>query len=838
MLRLDLPYSDASLLLTPRFGDHYAVVQAALLAACFLPLILVAWLYRYELRLVRRSAAGVLLGLRSLVVFAILFLLTFQPVVARVSAESTPGRVVVALDVSDSMGVSDPQRAVADKLRIARGLHLARDLCSDSELGVWIQHPPGDSASPDDCRRFDAVCRRVDGLSRAQIARAVLSAVGAGLLSAVDRRHQLDFIGFAATGSPLDAAEIDRVRPPTDGSSATDLRVPLVRGLEGTKPLAVVVLTDGQHNGATSPVEKAAELAERGVPVYAVAVGAKVPPTDIAVTTVQAPSTVFKGSDAAVEARLEVRGLPARTIEVELQRAGQPPLVESVAHDGTDRGYTVRFSPRLDEVGTQVLTVHARPAPEELRTENNSRPVAVNVADDKARVLLVDGEARWEFHYLASALARDPGIDLTRVLFEQPRVGRLGEAELRAAGHPLRALPAGPDALDRFDCVILGDVTPDQLPPDDRGRVERFVGERGGTLVVLAGPRAMPLAYLVEGPDADPLRKLLPIETGQALQVPSGFPIELTTEGRQTTFMRLAPAAEGGDRPWDAFPRQFWGVVGKVKPASAVLATFRPAANPATPDPAGWARNNALIAHQNYGFGRVLYVGVDGTWRWRFKVGDVYHHRFWGQVTRWAASDTPLLAGNEFVRFGPRKPVVAQGQPVEIGVRFGERAGAVPAGDAAVRIVRLREGQADEPVGQVPLQAIQARSRELEARVHDLPPGRYAAELAIPSMAEQLRGGGGPGGVLRAPFTVSSRPSTEMIDLATNYALLEEIAAKTGGRVFTPDSASDLADLLAAATAVHEVREETKLWQAWPTLVVFLTFVTAEWLVRKWAGLP
>src|SRR5262249_30280736 len=162
--------------------------------------------------------------------------------------------------------------------------------------------------------------------------------------------------------------------------------------------------------------------------------------------------------------------------------------------------------------------------------------------------------------------------------------------------------------------------------------------------------------------------------------------------------------------------------------------------------------------------------------------GDVYHHRFWGQAIRWATSDTPLLAGNEFVRFGPRKPVVPQGQPVEIGVRFGERAAPPSPTGAAVRVVQLREGQPDEPVGQFPLQAAPNRSHEMETRLYDLPAGRFAAELDIPGMADKL---GGTGGVLRAPFTVSPRPSSEMIDLATDYSLLEQIAGRTGGRVFT-----------------------------------------------------
>ena len=77
-----------------------------------------------------------------------------------------------------------------------------------------------------------------------------------------------------------------------------------------------------------------------------------------------------------------------------------------------------------------------------------------------------------------------------------------------------------------------------------------------------------------------------------------------------------------------------------------------------------------------------------------------------------------------------------------------------------------------------------------------------------------------------------------MIDVATNLPLLEEIAAKSGGKVFTAENAAELADLLAQKTAVREFRTDTKLWEAWPTLVVFSALLTLEWLARKWVGLP
>src|SRR5262249_53280349 len=100
-----------------------------------------------------------------------------------------------------------------------------------------------------------------------------------------------------------------------------------------------------------------------------------------------------------------------------------------------------------------------------------------------------------------------------------------------------------------------------------------------------------------------------------------------------------------------------------------------------------------------------------------------------------------------------------------------------------------------------------------------------------PDLADQLNGPPGPDGKpapLRAPFSVAPRESTEMTDLATNFPLLEEIAAKSDGRVFTAETAAELADLLAAKAATRTVQTETKLWRAWPTLFAFLGLLTVE----------
>src|SRR4030095_10736256 len=107
--------------------------------------------------------------------------------------------------------------------------------------------------------------------------------------------------------------------------------------------------------------------------------------------------------------------------------------------------------------------------------DDNPRPVLLNVSPDRAKVLLVDGEVRWEFHYLHTALIRDETMDTTSVVFDQPPLNLVPEEGIRKMGLPDQKLPKDPEALMTFDCIILGDVSADQFGRAEREQLEKYV---------------------------------------------------------------------------------------------------------------------------------------------------------------------------------------------------------------------------------------------------------------------------------------------------------------------------------------------------------------------------
>ncbi len=395
---------------------------------------------------------------------------------------------------------------------------------------------------------------------------------------------------------------------------------------------------------------------------------------------------------------------------------------------------------------------------------------------------------------------------------------------------------------------MIGDVDPADFSAADWARLEWFVAERGGTLILGPGPKSWaaltahetvrkllpllgPVPLAVEPNAIDPAH--LALAPGTAI-VPTDAAL-----GNTATWPMFALASEpGGNRStWAGLPRLPWVIAGRAKPGATVLAR------------AGKDVSAAAIAAQPYGLGKVLWVGTDGTWRWRHRVGDAYHHRFWGQVVRWAAAGK-LAAGNRFVRFGPLEPRVPEGEGVRIQARIADGVpGVSPNLLVAARVFR-RDANTQRATGEalaiVPLMPVAGQPRTYEGTAPSLPAGTYAIRLDVPQLAEALHIDAERDGqpIPEAQFDVVARQTSELIELAATRDPLDRMAAATGGRVLADHEAGQLAKVLRARTKTITRTEETPLWDQPAALVLFFGLLTIEWVARSaWdfldpSGLP
>ena len=761
------------------------------LAAGLAAVVLLLVLYREERRLVSRRAGLGLLGLR-LVAAAVLVLALFEPIASRTWREAVRGRVLVAVDDSESMATAD-------------------------RVG------PGDRPS------------------RREVARGLIDGPAAPL-AGLAADHDVRATRFAREASPeVPPADLARGlgRADDPGRSTTDWGPALALALKGADdaPLVgVVLLTDGRQNAPGDPSPLVDRLAARGVPVYPVLIGSTTPPADRAVASVKAPEGLNKGDVAVVSATIKLDGVePGVGVDVTLTRPGSAPLKQTVRVPADRSRPTATFRVPLDAVGSVPLTVSVEPGPDDARSDNDKKTAVVRVADDKARVLLVDGEPRWEFQYLRNALVRDPRVAVDAIVFHQPA--------LPSASEPgyLTALPARPekpatDPIGQYDLIVVGDVDPLDLPAESWARLDAYVAERGGTLALLPGPRYWPTLA------GEVTRGLLPVVDPHPLAVdptsvdpahpalPPGVPLMPTAEALLAAdawpMLQVGEGAEGTRSTWANLPRLPWAIAGKPKPSATTLATSP-----------GREEDGPLIAAQPYGLGKTLWVGTDATWRWRFRVGDAVHHRFWGQVVRWAGSGM-LAVGNRLVRHGPLKSRVGEGEGVRLQARVAEDASGLPPDLLmAARVVRKGGSAGAEAVAVVPLRAVPGQPRVFEGVAPPLPEGEYLVRLDAPQLAS-LASSQGVGPIPEAPLEVVPRDTPERVELAAAREPLERLAVATGGKVFTAAEAGQLPAYLKAKTKPVERSEEFPLWDHPGTLIVFFLILTVEWVLRKRAGLP
>jgi hypothetical protein len=277
---------------------------------------------------------------------------------------------------------------------------------------------------------------------------------------------------------------------------------------------------------------------------------------------------------------------------------------------------------------------------------------------------------------------------------------------------------------------------------------------------------------------------------------------------------------------WAALPRLPWAIAGQAKPGATALALVGGSESNRT--------DEAVVAAQAYGMGKVLWTGTSDTWRWRYRAADSYHHRFWGQVVRWAASDK-LPAGTRFVRFGPVKPQVDSGEPVRLRARFLEGARVGPDLLVAARIFRAGDGH--NPAAMVPLRPVAGRPEVFEGSASGLPVGSYLVRLDVPELAEPLELASAKP-LPEARLDVVERFTPERIELAARSDLLDRLASETGGRVLHDYEGLQLPELLPRGTQEVVRAEEVALWDKPWALTMFFGALTLEWVLRKRAGLP
>jgi hypothetical protein len=590
----------------------------------------------------------------------------------------------------------------------------------------------------------------------------------------------------------------------------TDLHEPLAQAPEKVKNLiGVVLISDGDWNEGRPPVEAATKLRLKGIPVFAVPMGSSTRLPDVELLSLGAPTFGVAGKAVRIPFTIESTLPREHLTTVSLKTSDGDEVTEEVrlAAMGRTSG-SVLWKPK--KTGDLTLTLDVPKHPEETLAENNRLTAPIAIREEKLRVLVIESLPRWEYRYLRNALSRDPGVEVTCLLFH-PGLSKVGGG----SKDYIKQFPAGLDELSKFDVVFLGDVGLDdgQLTAEQCRLLKGLVEHQASGLVFMPGWQGRQSSLLDTG-----LADLFPVVMdesqpgGWGSRTPGQF--ELTELGRRSLLTNLADTQENNLEVWEDLPGfQWYASVVRAKGGSEVLAVHKDAANQYGRLP--------LLVTRTFGAGKVLFMGTDGAWRWRKGVEDKYHYRFWGQVVRWMAYQRNMVKGETMrLYYSPDQPQVRQTLALHANVM--ERSGEpLSKGDVTARI--------SAPSGKAETVRFTSTGEEwgvFHGRFTAVEPGKHAITLACKQT----------GATLETSVFVQGDVA-ERVGRPARPEVLEEIARVTHGKLLAPGRTDQLLQALANLPDPPLSVRRVQLWSH-PVLagsVVFLLGVF--WVGRKIIGL-
>jgi hypothetical protein len=599
---------------------------------------------------------------------------------------------------------------------------------------------------------------------------------------------------------------------PAPTAAGSDYAEPLATATERFGNLRSIVLVgDGDWNAGPAPSEAAQALRLAGVPVLAVAVGSETKLPDVDFTSLDCPTVGVVGKPVRVPFTINSSLPTERVVVVDFKASSGDVLRKEVRLPamGTATDW-IYWTPR--DVGDYTVTVTVPKQEGELLGDNNQRTAPIAVRQEKLQVLVVESIPRWEYRYLRNALSRDPGVEVSCLLF-QPGLSKRGGGNKDY----IQKFPAGLDELSKFDVVFLGDVGvgPDQLTEEDCRLLKGLVEFQASGLVFIPGWRGEQASLA-----GSALEDLCPVVTDQlraeGASTDGPRKLVLTEAGRKSLLTKLADSGTENVAVWESLPGvQWYGPVLRAKAGSEVLAVHEDAGNEYGRIP--------LLVTRTYGAGKVLYMATDGAWRWRKGVEDKYHYRFWGQVVRWMAYRRNMAKGERMsLAFAPEQPQL--GQSLALDARVAQASGEpLSRGEVAARITA--PSGAVETVRFVP-PAGEGEWGVFASSFTPREPGKHAVRLACKET----------GDVLDASFFVQGQ-AAEGIGRAARPEVLAEIAQVTKGRLVPPGEIASIIESLAKLPEPPPSVRRLQLWCHPAVALAIVGMLGLFWVLRKRQGL-
>ena len=417
------------------------------------------------------------------------------------------------------------------------------------------------------------------------------------------------------------------------------------------RPLAgVIVFSDGGQNAGIDPSAAVTTARDAKIPVFTVGIGADRRAANVRVSDLVAPARAYPGDSFTITGYLQAEGLSDRAVTVELSsrpaaagKADDGKLVASnrVTLGGRGEIVPVKFDITPNETGRQMYRLRVKAPPEDSNPTDDQQEADVEIVDRKTKVLLVASGPTREYTFLRNQLQRDKQVVVDVWLQSAPAEGVSQDAH-----QLLTAFPSTAAELFEYDSIVAFDPDWREVEPARIDLLERWVAEKAGGLVVVAGPVEMD--RWVQDPKMSKVRGLYPVEFNRRITLieegrygsTTPWPLDFTREGLEAEFLWLGDSAPRSQQIWSSFPGVYgYYAVRGAKPGATIFARY------SDPEAGALDARPIYMAGQFYGAGRVFYLGSGEMWRLR-ALDDSDFEQFYTKLIRHVSQGRLLLGSS------------------------------------------------------------------------------------------------------------------------------------------------------------------------------------------------
>ena len=553
-----------------------------------------------------------------------------------------------------------------------------------------------------------------------------------------------------------------------------------------------LVATDGNSNWGPEPISVLDGLSQPVLTLDAALVPAQF---DVGIESIEYNKVLFAGQRTEVKVKLGWRHALDKSVTVQLSsRAGQ--LDDQKLSVDQESGFgtvTLAFTP--SEPGRQMLSLKLR-SDGDTDDVNNSRTIAVKVLKSKLAVLVVSQKPDYELSFLKRFLERSSKYDVDlRVL--NPSSGNL-------AG----VFPSRQAELNRFDLVILHDVNPGLIDKSS-DLIRSYLQDKGGAMWVQIGQS------MAENKTPEWLGELMPFYNSEAVGTEfREFHGEPDEDQLFHPLVRLADSRSGIRQAWsDVPPFKMLVPCDKIDPSATILVTVS--------GRRGLDDRKPVIGFKRTGPGKLVASSASPFWQWEFRTGGYgSDNKKYAMFLEGLISWLTIPEDYDPVRITPVKEIFTRGEDISFeGIAYDQGYRAIQGVSGSVEIANDSSGQ------------------KFESDLIEIKEGTYSAELkGIPSGTYRFIGRLEKEGRLlkesKGMFRVE-KFSVEEYDQSGKPELLKQIAGKTGGTYARIDQSNQLLSMIDHAEIKETQTGEASLWNNYWLLVVFVSSLAIEWVVRK-----